>query len=291
MKKGLSLLCLLALLILTYSWSVAGKLTKASNRAVGASPTDLLAIPIMIDSTISAWHLKTPSPRGVIVLCHGIRSSRLSMVERARLLQSEGYASILIDLQAHGESQGERITVGHLEKEDVSAAVSHAQELYPNLPVGVIGISLGGASALLSSPLQIDALIIESVFPTLEQAVHNRVKSRLDWLSWVPSKLLLAQLSLRLGISPDQVRPIDFVEKVECPLFLISGKEDQSTTKEEALAMFNKAVEPKQIWLVDKAAHVDIMDFSTEEYSQRIVTFLDAFMIRDSQPSAEVQFK
>ncbi len=291
MKKMIPLLVIFIVIILTTSWFVAGKLTEPANKAIGAPPTDLLAIPIMIDSTISAWHLKTPSPRGVIVLCHGIRSSRWSMVERARLLQSEGYASILIDLQAHGETQGERITVGHLEKQDVSAAVSYAKELYPELPVGVIGISLGGASALLSSPLQVNALIIESVFPTLENAVHNRVKSKLNWLSWVPSKLLLAQVSLRLGISPEEVRPIDFVEKVDCPLFIISGKRDHHTTEKESLDMFNKAMKPKQIWLVDNAAHVDMMDFSTEEYSQRIVTFLDAFMIRDSISTTADQFE
>ena len=55
---------------------------------------------------------------------HGVRANRLVMLARARFLHKAGYAVLLFDFQAHGESSGKRITFGHLEGLDASAAVT-----------------------------------------------------------------------------------------------------------------------------------------------------------------------
>ncbi len=62
--------------------------------------------------------------RGWVVLVHGIRANRDSMLSRARLLYQQSYSIVMIDLQAHGESSGEMICLGHRESHDVKAAFS-----------------------------------------------------------------------------------------------------------------------------------------------------------------------
>ena len=156
------------------SWIAAGVLVAPCPSAIGDPPADLNATAFTLNSEsgsmISGWHTQPEHSNGVIVLLHGIRGSRLSMVDRARLLHNHGYATVLIDLQAHGESSGDTITVGHLEKHDVRAAVEFARHEHPNERIGVIGVSLGGAAAVLASPLDIDALAIESVYSNITDA-------------------------------------------------------------------------------------------------------------------------
>jgi alpha-beta hydrolase superfamily lysophospholipase len=200
------------------------------------------------------------------------------MLERARLLHAEGYSIVLIDLQAHGESPGKQITVGHLEKHDARAAVEFARQKHPNEPIAVVGVSLGGASALLASPLGIDALVLESVYPNLNDAVHNRVAAKLGPLSSIPAELFLAQLKARLGILPSQIRPIDHLPNVSCAVLLISGNEDRHTTTTETKEMFAIARQPKELWMVDGAAHVDLYRVSPVEYKTRVVRFLNRYM-------------
>lgn len=91
------------------------------------------------------------------------------MLDRDRFLSSEGYSILLIDLQAHGESEDERIPLGLKECESVKAAVRFLQRTKNGVPIGLIGSSLGGASALLEdiSP-EIRFLILEAVFRILE---------------------------------------------------------------------------------------------------------------------------
>ncbi len=200
------------------------------------------------------------------------------MLERARMLNAAGYSIVMIDLQAHGESRGKQITVGYLEKHDARAAVAFARQLHPKEPVGVIGVSLGGASVLLASPLGVDAVVLESVYPSINGAVHNRVAMRLGPLSFVPAELLLVQLKPRLGISRTQLRPIDHLPNVGCPVLIISGKEDRHTTESETRKMFSVAREPKELWLIDGASHVDLYRAFPEEYKARVLPFLEQHM-------------
>ncbi len=55
----------------------------------------------------------------------------------------------------------------------------------------MIGTSLGGASALLGSPLSIDALVIGHLLLTVTDAVHNRVSHKVGPLHHLLSPLLL----------------------------------------------------------------------------------------------------
>ena len=264
---------------LTASWMVAGALVAPNPCVVGDPPRELNATAFTVNSSsgsaISGWHTQPEASNGVIVLLHGIRGSRLTMLDRARMLHDRGYSTVMIDFQAHGQSPGDAITVGHLEQHDVHAAVDFARREHPNEPIGVVGVSLGGAAALLASPLGIDALVLESVYPNIHDAVHNRVAAKLGPFSFIPAEVLLAQLQPRLGISTSQLRPIDRLPDIDCAAFVASGTRDQHTTESETETMFAAASEPKELWLVDGAAHVDLFSNDPIEYQQRVFGFLD----------------
>ena len=261
------------------SWSVAGALVAPKPQTVGDPPGELNTTSFTIasdsGSTIHGWHTRPEHSDGVVVLLHGMGGSRLCMLERARVLHAAGYATVMIDLQAHGESPGNAITAGHLEKHDARAAVGLARREHPNEPIGVIGVSLGGAAAALASPLGIDALVIESVYPNIRDAIHNRVAAKLGPLSALPSALLLIQLKPRFGISPAALRPIDHLPNVGCPVFVLSGTEDRHTRVPETQAMFAAVRGSKELWLVDGAAHVDLHGHDPTQYRARILRFFD----------------
>ena len=269
------------------AWIVAGQLVAVRNSSVGNPPSDFpaesISLPSESGSVVAGWHVKAPLSHGVVVLVHGIGGSRLSMLDRARWLYAEGYSIVSIDLQGHGASPGTHITIGYLEQHDVRTAVEYARRQHPGEPIGVLGVSLGGASALLASPLGIDALVIESVFPDIRRAVHNRVGARLGMLSHLPAELLLVQMKPRFGIDPDEICPIQCLPNIDCPVLIMSGAADLHTTVSETKEMFQAASEPKQLWLVDGAAHVDLMQAAPSEYKTRVITFLNEYCSRNSK--------
>jgi pimeloyl-ACP methyl ester carboxylesterase len=91
------------------------------------------------------------------------------MVDRARFLRRAGYSVLLIDFQATGETKGDHITFGWKESRDALAAIDFIHHVDPSARVAIIGSSLGGVAALLATPpLKVNALILESVYPTIE---------------------------------------------------------------------------------------------------------------------------
>ena len=81
------------------------------------------------------------------------------------------------------------------------------------------------------------------------------------------------QLKPRLGIDADLLRPIDHVGRISAPKLFIVGAEDQHTTLEESRQMFNAASEPKELWVVDGAKHVDLYQVTKEAYERRVLGF------------------
>ncbi|MEJ2619378.1 MAG: alpha/beta hydrolase [Candidatus Thiodiazotropha sp.] len=273
---------LLIIVGLAASWIVAGELVAPMPRAIGAPPKDLpiksVSFASESGSVIAGWHIPVTDSKATILLLHGIRGSRLSMLERARWLYANGYSILMIDFQAHGESPGEYITIGYLEKYDVKAAVGFARNLHPNESLGVLGVSLGGASAVLASPLDVEAVILESVYPNIDNAIYNRVSAKLGMFSMIPAELLLIQLEPRLGIPPSQLRPIDNINRINSPVLLISGAEDRHTTVEETQAIFDAALQPKQLLIVEGAAHEDLYRASPGVYKDAIIRFFNRYL-------------
>ena len=206
---------------------------------------------------------------------HGIRANRLQLLDHARLFFHAGYSVLLFDFQAHGESTGKHITAGYFESRDAAAAVDFIHEKVPNEKICVSGFSMGGAAAVLANPpLRVNAMILESVYPTLEQAITDRLEIRFGWFGKLGTPFLTGQMKLRLGISPDDLRPINQVGKMAVPKFFIAGTADRDTTLRETQDLFAAAAEPKQLWLVDGAAHVDLHAVARDEYEKRVLDFL-----------------
>jgi len=281
-RQGKMLCALLAAAILLGSfsvWCIGGILVAPSNCPVGSPPPSLHAesveFPSASGATIHGWLVPGQPGKGVVVLMHPLRSNRRFMVSRAELLSHAGYSVLLFDFQGHGESLAKNITFGFLESRDATAAVNFVRAKFPGEKICVIGVSLGAASALLAEPpLPVNALVLESSFPTIYQATEDRMVIRFGFLGKLATPLLTCQLKPRLGIGLDDLKPIDHARKITAPKLFIAGTTDRDTTLPESQALFAAAAEPKQLWLVDGAAHVDMLAFAGAEYERRVLAFL-----------------
>jgi fermentation-respiration switch protein FrsA (DUF1100 family) len=261
------------------SWFVGSRLVAPANQPVFLPeigvPLEEHIIQSESGNQLAAWYAPKAESSGTIVLLHPLRGNRQSMIGRAKLFYEAGFSILMIDFQGHGESPGENITFGHLEKHDADAAVKYASELNPDDPIGVVGWSLGGAAVLLSSPNDVDALVLESVFPTIEEAVYNRIGLRLAVGEQLLGSVLLWQIKPRLGFSPSELRPIDFIGEIGCPVLVAAGDKDLHTPIEETNRLFSMANQPKKLVVFEGASHVDLLRYDQEMYDEEIVGFME----------------
>jgi alpha-beta hydrolase superfamily lysophospholipase len=280
MKYKWALMIAIALFLLVFggAWMGATLLIAPHQRSVGHLPTGMhgqsVEFPSASGATLHGWFLPGKRNAGAVLLMHGIRASRLSMLERARMLNQEGYSVLLFDFQAHGESLGEHITFGHLESMDAQAALALMRKLAPGEQTGLIGVSMGAAAALLADPmLDVQAWVLEEVYSSIEQAITNRLSMRLGGWAKILTPLLSWQLGPRLGIAAEDLCPLQVIGRVSAPKLLIAAAEDRHVRLEESMRIFDAAKTPKELWVVDDVAHVDLHAFDNKEYRRRILQF------------------
>jgi pimeloyl-ACP methyl ester carboxylesterase len=266
-------------ILIAAGWFVTLLLTHPDRADLGAAPPDLRANDVAFRSRSGAmlrgWYIAGRPGAGAVALLHGVHANRLAMLGRARLLATAGYSVLLFDFQSHGESEGEAITFGYRERLDVLAAVEYLQATAPGNRIGLVGVSMGGAAALLvTAELPVDALVLEQVYPTIEEALDNRLRLYLGSAGTLLSPMLEREMAFHLGLDPAQMRPIDHIRDVHAPLLIIAGEADRHTTLAQSRMMFAAASEPKQVWIVPGASHVDLQALAGEEYARRVVAFL-----------------
>lgn len=192
-----------------------------------------------------------------VVLVHGLaHSSRTGDIHAfAHALASEVHV-IVPDLRGHGRSKG-RCTMGADEPRDVAAAVAAAD---PSLPVVTVGVSLGGAAALLHAGLLGGVAGVVAVSsPAWSAAWDTAATQRVR--RWVTSPLGRAVLAgvLRTRIAP-RCRPVPDARSVVAsiaPAFtiLVHDRADHYFGSQHAESLFEWAHEPKALWWIEGAGH------------------------------------
>ena len=265
---------------LVLCWIVGSRLVAPANQHVGQPPEELNFVSTTVKSesgsALATWYADAANAKATVVLLHPLHADRRAMLDRARMFLKHDFSVVLMDFQAHGESDGDNLTIGHLEKFDVQAIAKFAGGRNPEHSLMIDGWSLGGAAAVLAGPIEgVDAIVLESVYPTIEEAIDDRVAMRLGPLSKIVSPLLTVQLPIRLGISPTELRPIEAIKNVDCPILMLVGDQDQHTPLDESQRLFESANSPKKLVVFKGAEHTDLFAFDPKLFESSVLTFFD----------------
>lgn len=212
-----------------------------------------------------------------VLLLHGLDASRAMFVDNASWLAGQGYGVLTIDLRGHGESALAERSFGLHESRDAAAGLRWLKRRRCNAPIAVVGVSLGGAAALLGTdgPLPADALGLQAVYPDIRRAIRNRIAAR---AAAAPAHFLEPLLSFqslpRFGAWPGQFSPLSAVRRYRGPLFVIGGADDRSTPPAETRAIFAAAPGRKRLWIVPGADHAEASGLRGRTYRERLARFL-----------------
>jgi dipeptidyl aminopeptidase/acylaminoacyl peptidase len=261
------------------SWVSAHRLTRARQHPVGPPPTDF---PYPIESvtftssdgeTLSGWLVPAEDRAKAIVLLHGYGGSRLQMVPRARFFRQQGYTVLLYDARACGESTGDCVTFGYRERHDLVAAVQFLKAR-GNESIACLGASQGGATILFAADElpKMRCVICESVYDEMSHAVDRRMRRYTGIPGWLGASLMVPFAEQRLGLAIDDVKPVDHVGKLRCPIYIISGTDDDRTSPADTERLFQAARAPKELWMIDGAGHEDLFRYAG--YEEKVASFL-----------------
>lgn len=233
---------------------------------------------------IAGWFIPSPNPTGVLLLLHGFGTCKADLLDLAQAFHIEGpYHLLLIDFRGHGASGGQILSFGLREVLDIQAALAFLSDdpRGRELPVGLFGISMGGAIGLLAAARfpQIRAIVSDAAYADLSNAIARAIR-RAYYIPRFPlGQMVIWATQLRLRCPMRDLSPVHAIGKIAPRgVMMIHGLKDQSVPPEEGKALFQAAGEPKALWLVPEAEHVASFYKDRQEYLRRVLGFFkDAF--------------
>lgn len=225
---------------------------------------------------LAAWYMASQN-RAALILVHGIGTNRADLLPLARDLAEQGFALLLLDLRAHGDSGGQTSTLGVHEVRDVRSAVRYLQdrpEVDPDR-LGIYGNSLGASVAIMAAAEvpALKAVVADSGFASVEWVAGNQFDALVRVPFWM-APLVLTMGRWQTGVDPGEIAPVRRIHRISPrPVLIVHGERDQTFLVENARLLAAAAGEPKELWIVPEAVHGAAYGLHPEVYVQRVASF------------------
>jgi fermentation-respiration switch protein FrsA (DUF1100 family) len=218
--------------------------------------------------------------RETIVLSHGYGDNRKQMTPWAEFLHRHGYTVLTYDMRDRGDSGGDAVTLGALEKKDLMSAVDYLTtrpDVNPDR-IGALGLSLGASTTILAAAEdpRIRAVVEDSGFSDAPNVIDTSFEHFIGLPAFPFAPITIAIAARRVGQDINSVRPMDEIARISPrPLLVIHCKGDKVVPPDNSERNFKAAGEPKEIWWLPGGGHIKGHTIAPEEYERRVDEFFD----------------
>lgn len=219
------------------------------------------------------------------VICfHGYTSKGMSdYIGLSDYYLKRGYAMLLPDARAHGESEGEYIGFGCLDRKDALVWIHRLiQEVGEDVEIVLHGTSMGGATVLMTSglelPAQVKGIVSDCGF-TSPKEVFTHVLNSMYHLPAFPVIQGADIMNKKLaGYGMDECNAKREVAHAKVPILFIHGSNDTFVPTHMCNEIYDCCASPKKKLIVEGAAHAESYYKDTEKYEQALNEFFGEIM-------------
>lgn len=234
--------------------------------------------------SLCAWLVKPPvASDRLVILLHGFADAKVGAAAWLPALLDSNHNVLLLDLPAHGDSEGHIATAGLMEAAEVRQVIQQMRENSPAFCKSVVlfGISMGASVAAATAMItDVSAVIMDCPFASFGRA--SVLHARLFGLPGRAFQFAATWLAERLiGRSYHTVAPIVLLDQIPCAVLLIEATGDALVTRRDAEEMRHKVLAKRakdgvsQVVVFD-APHILALAKDPAQYKSELLSFLNA---------------
>jgi uncharacterized protein len=221
---------------------------------------------------LRGWWLPAPEAKRTVIALHGHRGARHHCVGIGAALWRRGANVLLFDHRGRGSSEGALMSLGYFETLDALAAIEYSLSRAPEVPLGLIGYSMGGAVAVMAAARddRVGAVVADSSFASERKMVRSLIRKQVGPLC----RPIAALSEYLLPYDPGEVEPLGEVARIAPrATLLIHGLLDTTCDPRDSVRLYEAAGDHKELWLLKGAGHCDAYFADREAYCERVDSF------------------
>lgn len=232
------------------------------------------------------WLSSKNKSASTVILAHGYSGKGREMAGFARFYaETLGYHVLMPDDRGHGQSEGEVIGFGWLDRKDyvqwIGWVLGHVGQ---NTDIVLHGISMGGATVLMTGgeelPDQVRAIVSDCAYTSVEEELTFQLKQlyKLPPFPFIPVTSLITKW--KAGYSFKEASALKQLAKVNVPVLFIHGEADMFVPTEMVYRLYEVCKSEKELLTIPRAGHGTAYQVDREKYEAVLEAFLQKHMPR-----------
>lgn len=230
-----------------------------------------------------------PQPRRIIVAMHGWRSSWCNDFGTVADFWFDNGCSVLFaEQRGQGESGGDHMSFGLLERHDCLSWVNWVTVREKTLPVYLCGVSMGASTVLMAAgldlPDRVKGIIADCGYTSPEAIWRHVAKENLR-LSYGLHGLAARDLCRRkLQVAIDDYSCVDAMAECQVPVLFVHGTDDRFVPIEMTYENYKACAGPKRLLVVPGAGHGMSYYLDPKAYQEAFAQFWEDFDGEEQPP-------
>ena len=219
-----------------------------------------------------------------VILAHGYTSQKEAMYGYGFYFAQWGYNVLAVDHRSHGESEGKYIGMGWLESRDCLKWISMIVDRDPDAAITMLGVSMGGATVMMTSgldlPANVKCLVEDCGYSSVWTEFSNEFKAVFKLPTW-PLMNIADRAAKRIaGYSLKEASSTDRLANAKVPMLFIHGTADTFVSYsmlDENIAAIGDT--PHEVLRVEGAGHGMSLYKDEDLYISTLKAFLDKYIM------------
>lgn len=215
-----------------------------------------------------------------IVVAHGYQGSHYTMASYIKMFHEQGYNVLAPDDRGSGKSSGRYVTFGYPDSRDYLGWLDQVIDKNgENSQIGLFGVSMGGATVMMMSglnlPPQVKAIVEDCGYDTVANELSFQLKQQFNMPKEPLITLSLWLAEFRVGHNFKKGSSVEALRNNKLPIFFIHGQDDEFVPTEMVYKNYHATQGKKQLWVTRYTKHADSQKNYPQQYRKKVGAFFN----------------